>query len=440
MLLYVLNFLDRTVINIVAEPIKQDLGLLNWQIGLMSGLAFALFYTVLGVPIARAAEKHNRPLIIASAAGIWSAFTVLCGMAQNFWQLALARVGVGIGEAGCTPPAHSLITDYTPKEKRASALAFYTMGIPLGSLVGMAMGGLMSDAYGWRMAFLVAGAPGLILAVIAAITLKEPRNHLKAQLAQVQAKSASFGETLATLRKKPTFWLVSFAAALKSFIGYGQAPFIASFFLLAHGEQVTAMAAKLGLGPVGFLGLLLGLSGGLIAAFSTWIGGQIADHFGARDLRAYMSVPAIAAVIFLPVSITGLMMEDLRIALPLMLFPGIAASLWYGPTFATAQGVVEPHMRATSSAILLFISNMVGLAFGPLVVGILIDIITNHQLGMEGLDLETCKTAVGAVKTACMAAKGDGVRYALLGSGLIGVLTFALYWRARRTIREDMVS
>ena len=157
--IYIVNFLDRAVVNILAEPIKNDLGLADWQLGLMSGLAFAIFYTVLGIPIARMAERKNRPIIIGTAVAVWSGFTALSGMAQNFAQLVLFRIGVGVGEAGCTPPAHSLIADYVPKEKRASALAFYSMGTPLGGLLGLVMGGLIADAYGWRVAFFVAGAP-----------------------------------------------------------------------------------------------------------------------------------------------------------------------------------------------------------------------------------------------------------------------------------------
>ncbi|MGP1275131.1 MAG: MFS transporter, partial [Caulobacterales bacterium] len=173
LVIYIFNFLDRQIVNILAEPIKLELGVADWQLGMLTGLAFALFYTVLGIPIARYAEKADRVKIISAAVGVWSLFTIACGLAGNFIQLLLARIGVGVGEAGCSPPAHSLITDYTPKEERASALAFYSMGIPLGSLAGMALGGLIADAYGWRMAFFVAGAPGIILAVMAFLTLPE---------------------------------------------------------------------------------------------------------------------------------------------------------------------------------------------------------------------------------------------------------------------------
>ena len=176
--IYVVNFIDRSVINILAEPIKQDLKLADWQLGLMSGLAFAILYTFLGVPIARFAEHSHRPRIISIAAATWSGFTILCGVAGNFWQLLLFRGGVGVGVAGCTPPAHSLIVDYHPIEKRASALAFYSLGGAIGTLLGLVIGGLVYDAYGWRVSFMVAGLPGLVLGVLAFFTLREPRRML----------------------------------------------------------------------------------------------------------------------------------------------------------------------------------------------------------------------------------------------------------------------
>jgi predicted MFS family arabinose efflux permease len=175
LVIYIFNFVDRQVVNILAEPIKNELKLADWQLGMMSGFAFAIFYTVLGLPIAQLAERKNRPWIIASALAAWSVFTALCGLAQNFVHLVLARIGVGVGEAGCTPPAHSLITDYVPKEKRASAIAFYSMGTPLGGLVGTSLGGVIADAYGWRTAFLICGLPGLALAVVVVLSLVEPR-------------------------------------------------------------------------------------------------------------------------------------------------------------------------------------------------------------------------------------------------------------------------
>lgn len=417
LVIYVLNFVDRQVINILAEPIKNELGLLDWQLGAMSGLAFAVFYTLLGLPIARYAEHGNRPYIIAVALALWSAFTAVCGLAQNFVQLVFARIGVGIGEAGCTPPAHSLITDYVPKEKRASALAFYSMGTPLGALVGMGLGGVIADEYGWRWAFIVCGLPGLVLAVIVAMTLVEPRiKQVLGDARRVAAKGATFADALKVLTRKRTFWLVAFAAAIKAFIGYGHAPFTASFFLRNHKPEIAELAAFFGLQSQGFLGLALGIVGGLGGAFGAFVGGQIADKYGGRDLRAYVSVPAVAAFLTIPVYILAITFPTAWVAISILTINAILGTLWYGPVYATAQSIAPAHMRATASAIMLFIINLVGLGLGPLFVGLLSDW---FAIGM----------GMGAA---------EGVRWALITSALTGFGAVALFWMARRTIREEM--
>ncbi|WP_421738745.1 spinster family MFS transporter [Caulobacter sp.] len=418
LIIYTLNFLDRQVVNILAEPIKRDLGLADWQLGMMSGLAFAIFYTVLGIPIARLAERKNRPFIIGASVAAWSAFTLLCGFAQNFWQLILARIGVGVGEAGCTPPAHSLIMDYVPKEKRASSIAFYSIGTPLGTLAGMAMGGLVADAYGWRVAFMVAGAPGVIFALVAAFTLIEPRRQLAADIAARTAQQISFGAALAVLAAKKTFWLVALAASIKAFIGYGQAPFAASFFFRNHTAELASLAAVFGLKSAGFLGLALGLIGGTAGVIGAWLGGLLADRLGARDLRAYVVVPAIASLLGIPFYIVSINLPTIMPALFLLAVPLLLGTLWYGPVYATAQSIVEPHMRATAAAVLLFVINLIGLGLGPVAVGALSDVLA----GPVGLG------------------EAEGVRWALIISAMLGLVSFALFWQARKTIREDMVA
>ena len=419
MLVYTVNFLDRQVVTILAEPIKNDLHIADWQIGLMTGFAFAVFYTVLGLPIARIAESFNRVWIIGASLTVWSGFTLACGAAGNFVQLVLCRIGVGVGEAGCTPTAHSLISDYVPKEKRASALAFFSIGTPLGGLLGLAMGGVIADAWGWRTAFLVAGLPGLLFALIVFLTMREPRNALPPEARANHAPGKGhFKATLKYLAAKPTFWFVAFAAAIKAFIGYGHAPFTASFFFRNHGEEVASLAAMFGLKSAGFLGLALGLMGGAAGVISSWLGGLIADQAAKRDLRAYMSVPAIASLLSPCAFVVAMLVDSAVAALFILLIPGLLGSLWYGPVYATAQGLVPIHMRATTASIMLFIINMVGLGLGPLFVGALSDVLA----GPMGLG------------------SADGVRWALILSALLGVAAFALFWLARRTIREEMVS
>ncbi|MBL9009589.1 MAG: MFS transporter [Alphaproteobacteria bacterium] len=418
LVIYTLNFLDRQIMSVLAEPIKNDLGLTDTQLGLMTGLAFAVFYTVLGIPIARFAEHANRPLIIATATAVWSAFTVLCGYAQNFVQLVVARIGVGVGEAGCTPPAHSLIVDYTPKEKRASALAFYSLGTPLGGLLGMVLGGLVADAYGWRVAFLVAGAPGVVMALVAAFTLVEPRTKLKAALEAKRAAAPSFGDAMRELRTKRTFWLVAFAGAIKAFIGYGSAAFIVSFFLRNHSAELAEVSASFGLKPLGFVALVLGVVAGVAGAAGTWLGGFLGDRFGGRDLRFNMAMPAIATLVSIPFYVFGLLTESLVVALVVLAIPPILNTLWYGPVYATVQGLVRPETRATAAAILLFIINLIGLGLGPLGIGIISDLLASaFGLGVN-----------------------DGLRWALIVFYCLGATAFILFWAARRTIREEMVS
>lgn len=416
----IINYLDRQVVHILAEPIKNDLHLADWQLGLLTGLAFGILYTLLGLPIARLAERGNRPLIIATATAVWSGFTVLCGMVQSFWQLALARVGVGIGEAGCTPPAHSLIMDYAPPEKRSSALAFYGLGPSLGGLIGMAFGGLIADAYGWRAAFLIAGTPGLLFAALTALTLKEPRRALARTAAQISASSASLGEMFRLVAPKRAYWILGAAITSNVFIAYGYGPFVASFYFRNHAQQLSVMAHRTGayfgydLGSVGFLGLALGLLIGLGGALGTWCGGQIADRFGPADPRRYLHVPAIAVLLCVPVFIAAMNVTSVGLSLVLLGLYAFLGSTWYGPAFTAWFSLVPANMRATNSALSLFVSNLLGLGLAPLGVGVLSDV---YGAGM------------GA---------GEGVRWALTTLAGVGVLASALFWLAARTLRDDM--
>lgn len=416
--IYIVNFLDRQVINILAEPIKNDLGLSDTQLGLMSGLAFAVFYTVLGIPLARLAERKNRAYIIGTSVAVWSGFTALCGQAQNFVQLVLCRIGVGVGEAGCTPPAHSLIADMVPKEKRSSALAFYSMGTPLGGLMGLVLGGLVADAYGWRAAFLVAGVPGLVFAVLVFTTLKEPRRLMAEHAARVAAAQASFGQTLRYLTAKPTFWLIALGASLKAFIGYGHAPFTASFFLRNHGEEVAGLAANFGLKSVGFLGLAIGLMAGLGGALGAYLGGFVADKTASRNVGYQMITPAVGALLAVPVYCAAVLVDSAPLAMSLLGLNYLLSSTWFGPVYGSAQSVVPPHMRATTAAILLFLANLIGLGLGPVAVGMLSDWLnTGFGLG-----------------------SAEGVRWALIIATLFGFVAFLGFWFARKTLPADTVS
>lgn len=411
---YVLNFLDRQVINILVEPIKQELGLADWQLGMLTGFAFAVFYAVAGIPIARYAERGNRPYIIGAAITCWSAFTMLCGIAGSFIQLLLFRFGVGIGEAGGVPPAHSLISDYAPRAKRASALAFFHMGLPIGALMGLALGGLVADAYGWRTAFIVAGAPGIIVAILLFAVLPEPRKQLRVGSTRVQP-AVDFVGTFKFLLGKRTFIYVLLGATVISFVTYAHQTFIAAFFFRVHGQEMAEVAAGFGLGPGGFLGISLGLITGIAGSLGIWLGGKLADRGSHIDLGAYCTVPVFSLMLFVPVQVLTFMSSDVTLAL-LGFIPSIfLASMWIGPVQASIQSVAPPHMRATASAILLLAINLIGLGLGPVTLGLL-------------SDFNSSVLAMGPA---------EGIRWALVIFTLPSLLAAAFFWFARNDVQRD---
>ena len=420
LVIYIFNFLDRQIVNILAEPIKLELGLADWQLGMLTGLAFAAFYTVLGIPIARYAEKADRVKIISVAVAVWSAFTIACGLAANFTQLLLARIGVGVGEAGCSPPAHSLITDYTPKEERASALAFYSMGIPLGSLAGMALGGLIADAFGWRAAFFVAGAPGIILAVMAFLTLPEPRRGLEKKV--VPVKGPSFVDAIKELKSKKSFWWISIGAALSAMVGYGHIAFYGSFYLRNHGEGLTAMAVSVNemigvsFGPIGFVGTALGLIIGVCGAAGTFLGGVLADRAARKNVAGYATVPAIAGLVTVIPFIAAMLVDNVALSFLILAVPVFAGAIWYGPIFASAQSLVHPQTRAMAAAVLLFIINLIGLGLGPLLVGTFSDIFAQTM------------------------GPAEGIRWSMVTFGGVGGIASIAFFLAARTLKDEVVA
>lgn len=421
MLIYLVNFLDRQIINILAEPIKRDLHLADWQIGAMSGLAFALFYTVLGLPIARWSERGNRPLIIATAVILWSTCTAACGLARNFGQLLVARVGVGVGEAGCTPPAHSLISDYVPQEKRNSAIAFYGIGGPLGGLFGMAMGGLIADAFGWRAAFFVVAIPGVLLGILAATTLREPRRAASLIAKTAEPATMRFKEAMSYLLKKRSYCFIVLALSANACLAYGAGTFTASLLIRSHGDAIAELSRQIGevvplrLGTMGLIGLAMGLLTGVFGTVGMISGGWLADRFGIGDRRRLMHGTAIACFA------KGLALLGLAFAPgPLTAFACIAlfgffGSVWYGPVYGSTMGVVPPHLRATASAVSLFMTNLIGLGMGPLAIGLLSDMFAASN------------------------GSADGLRMAIAVASMVAVISASCFWTSARTLREDWV-
>jgi MFS family permease len=392
MIIYAFNMLDRQIVTILAEPIKASLHLADWQLGAVTGLAFAVFYTLLGIPVARLADRADRVRLIGGSLAVWSVFTMVCGLARSFPALLLARFGVGFGEAGCTPAAHSLIAETTPRAKLASALAFYSLGIPLGSLIGLTMGGLIADSLGWRAAFLLAGAPGLLLAAAAVLALREPRRLLDRLVRR--SHLAPLGEALGELRRKRSFWWVSSGAGLAAFVYYGQAAFYGSLFLRTHTPQIATLARQFGLGSAGFLGLALGLIVGVSSGLGTFIGGQLADRAARRDVRGYARLPMILLVVAAPLFAFTPLAGNVQLSLALLAPAIFTHALCYGPTFASVQCIASPGVRAMASAISLFFMNLVGLALGPLTVGLLSDQFTLLYGPVHGLRLAMSAVAV----------------------------------------------
>jgi MFS family permease len=408
--------IDQRVVSVVAETIRNQLHLADWQIGMMTGLAFAMFYAVLGFPIARIADRGSRPLVIVSSLAVWSAFTALSSRATNFLQLFLCRMGVGVGEAGCNPPAQSLIADYSPREKRSSALAVWSMGVPLGALVGFALGGLVADSYGWRATFLVAGTPGLVLAVLAGITLKETRSRLRTDVLAARANQPKLRQVMRVLVTKRTYWVLLVNTALKMINTYGLQAFVVSFFMRAHKTDVAHLAAGFGLKSTGFLGVTIGLISGGFGALSILLGGWIADRSAAKDIRNTMYAPAIGGLIALPFTIVALVVPNTVLALAIFSIPYLLNGFGYGPVNAAMQSIVPQNIRAISTAFALFLEILIGQAAGPVIVGILSD---------------TFAANFG---------RADGLRLSLICSSSLAIPCAYLYLSARKTMREDLES
>ena len=378
---YTLNFLDRQILGILAGSIKAELGLTDSQLGLMGGLAFALFYTALGIPVAWLADRWSRTWIMTGALALWSAFTALCGFANGFWSLFLARMGVGVGEAGGVAPAYSLISDYFPKAQRARALAAYSFGIPIGSALGILFGGLIAHAIDWRAAFIIVGLAGVAFAPIFRLVVKEPKRGAFDEPAQVAPPppAAPGVETapatkggVALVVAKPSFWLISLGAAASSVCGYGVAFWLPSFFERSLG--MSLVDRSLFLGAITLVGGVMGV----------WAGGWLGDRLGAKSPAAYLLVPAGAFLIALPCFVLAIQSQSLLIAFFLFLIPQGLNLAWLGPVVTAVQHLVPAAHRSVASACFLFVNNLIGLGLGTWYFGAVSDALT-PRFGEESL-------------------------------------------------------
>jgi MFS family permease len=363
---YIFNFLDRQILAILAGPIIRDLRLTDTQFGLLSGPPFAIFYSLLGIPFAYLADRTSRSRVIAGAVALWSGFTALCGTASSFVHLFVFRMGVGIGEAGGVAPSYALIADYFPAERRARALAIFSLGIPLGSTGGTLIGAYLASWINWRAAFLAMGIAGVILAPIMLILVRDAPGATRA------AARVPLVEVFRLLVRKPAFWLLAFAASFSSLAGYGLLLWTPSVFERSFGLGIIERAQ--------FVGSLL-LIGGSVGVFA---GGWFADRLGRRDRGWYAKLPAIAWLITAPTFALGLMVPKLWLAWPLLLIPNALNILWLGPVTTAVQHLVERPMRATASASFLLINNLIGLGVGPLLIGHVSDVL-KKSYGAEAL-------------------------------------------------------
>ncbi|MFP8879699.1 MAG: MFS transporter [Myxococcota bacterium] len=363
---YVFNFVDRQILSILLEPIRQDIELSDTQLGFLGGIAFALFYATAGIPIARWADTGSRRTIIALGIAVWSGMTALTGLARGFGTLALARIGVGVGEAACSPPAHSLISDFFPPERRGTALSIYSLGIPVGAAIGTLVGGWVGEAFGWRTAFMVVGLPGLALALVVRLTLHDPPRGMADREAEPEPREQApvdqenWREVFAFMMRLRSFRHLAMAGSLHAFVGYGAGLFNPAYFIRTHG---------MGLAEISTWFFFIGLTG----AIGTFLGGFLGDRFGGTDARWYMWIPAIATTAGIPLSACLYVWPVPEQALMFAFPAAIVGPMYLGPTFAITQSLVKIGMRAMASAILLFILNMIGLGLGPWFVGVLSD-------------------------------------------------------------------
>ena len=401
-LVYVVSFIDRQIMAMLMEPIKQEFGVSDTAMGLLTGLAFVFFYTLAGIPIARLADRASRKQIIVVSLAAWSLMTAAGGLVRNFAQLAVTRVLVGIGEAGCNPSAHSLLADYFPPKRRATALSVYACGVFVGAAIAFLAGGWLLTRYDWRTAFYVAGLPGVALAILVALTVRElPRGHAEGRA--VTVAQVPLAEVVRFLITRRAYVLIVFGTALQSLSGYAVITWGPAFLARVYGMSWS----DIGTG----LGWVIGI-GGTVGAI---VGGRLADHMARRDVRWYMRLPTLQLLIAVPFVIGFTLLPLPWQALACFVPYSTLTAMYVGPMFALVQGLVELRMRATAAAILFFISNMVGLGLGPLLVGLLNDHVFGDAYGTAG------------------------IRYSLLVVGVLGGFSCLLFWRASRYLREELI-
>ena len=426
-----LSYVDRAILGILAQPIKEAMGLTDLELGFVGGPAFAVLFILSGVPIARLAERYGRVNVITVCMILWSSMTALCGVAMSFVQLFLCRVGVGIGEAGSGPPAQSLIADFFPSQRRASASSIYLLGLPLGTIAGTVAGAIIGQHFGWRIAFFTVGAPGVLLALLFRLSLREPDPGRTDGQAGAAENTPPIRAVLAKLGRTRSFLHVAAGASIANFTSQGFGLFLSAYFLRRF---------NVGLAEVGVAN---GLIGGMSAAAGTLASGYISDWAARYDRRWLALAPAAGLAISVPIYLLLLSQTSWTAALFVLALPGMFFSSFVAPMSAITQNVVPARMRATTFAILFTLTSFVGVALGPFVTGILGDVFTSYALhhlpnpAFASQCLASVHQQAAMVRPVCRAAGASGLRYALSAASLFAFWAAFHFWRASRTLVED---
>ncbi|MBI1213251.1 MAG: MFS transporter [Alphaproteobacteria bacterium] len=401
LVVYISNYADRQILNVLAVQIMGDLHINKTEFGFLSGLAFALFYATLGIPIAVLADRVSRKWILVVSLSVWSVMTTACGLAANFWQLAISRVLVGVGEAGGSPPSHSMISDLFPASNRGTALAVYSLGVPVGIALGNIVGGLVGAGLGWRAAFFFLGIPGAALAGYIAYALREPpRGHTDGGIKEGE-KVPSLNEVARFMWSQLSLRHTVIGATLITAVGYGSVTWTAAFLQYSHGMSLPAVATY------------LAWQTGVTAAIGTFLGGFLADRLAKRHIGWSAWVVTGGVVFSIPFSFIVYLSNDTSLVLWTMTATILVGGTYLAPTFALVQNLVGVRMRATAAAILLFVINLIGLGAGPLIVGAMADL----------LDSVFAK---------------DAVRYSLFIFSALGLWGAWHYYIAPRTLKQDL--
>lgn len=435
LLVYVSNFADRQILGALQPLIQADLQLTDAQFGVLHGIAFALFYVTVGLPIAWLAERFNRVTIIAVSTVVWSLMTGVSGFASNFWQMAVARFGVGVGEAGSGPASNSLLTDYYPPEKRASVIGIFSLGIPIGGLVGALGGAIIGFEYGWRTAFFVLGLPGVLLAILVWLTIREPRRGGLDPVG-TSLEAAPFMAVVRRLFSKPSLVHLGVAASLSSLAGYGTAAFAISLLVRRGGDYELDLRAA---------ATAYALIGCVASAAGTALGGIVTDRFGKRDDRWRVWIPSGAFLIAGPLYAIGFQQPTVLLLSLCVIPPIVLQYLYLGPVFGLLHNMVEPRMRATAVAIINFFINLIGLGLGPTLVGLLSTWLAARFY--EGASFTNdCPAGLpptdgpAAIQAACGAASFDGLQWAMSLVSLVFVWGALHFFLAGRTLRRDLAT